>query len=276
MPYQQIVVEDRDLVRIVTLSRPEKLNAWTRRMSRERVDAIEEGNASDAIGAFVFTGAGRGFCAGADNGAEFASGSSADDIGKRADGNGDGDNRDADTAGDGRRDRDWVALVRGSKPMVAAINGPAVGVGLTLVLPMDYLVAGRSARLSARFVRMGLVPELASSHFLVQRCGWGAASDLALSGRMASAEEARELGLVDRVVDDEVLLETAIEHATSYAVNPPSAVRMIKDLLTVNGADPDLVAVQRRETERLREAMASDDHAEAIAAFLEKREPRFR
>ena len=263
MEYEQIVVEDRDPVRIITLSRPEKLNAWTRRMSREMVDAIDDGNESADIGAFVFTGAGRGFCAGADIGAEFASGSSAADL----------DGRDDHAP---RRDRDWVALVRSSKPMVAAINGASVGVGLTLVLPMDYLVAGRSARLSARFVRMGLVPELASSHFLVQRCGWGGASDLALSGRLASAEEAEGLGLVDRVVDDDVLLDTAIEHAESYAANPPAAVRMIKELLTVNGADPDLVAVQRRESERLREAMASDDHAEAIAAFLEKRSPNFR
>ncbi len=160
--------------------------------------------------------------------------------------------------------------------MVAAINGVSVGVGLTLVLPMDFLVAGRSARLSARFVRMGLVPELASSHFLVQRCGWGAASDLALSGRLVDADEAGSMGLVDRVVDDDALIETAIAHASSYAENPPAAVRMIKELLTANGTDGDLVSVQRRETDRLAVAMASDEHAEAIAAFQEKREPRFR
>jgi 2-(1,2-epoxy-1,2-dihydrophenyl)acetyl-CoA isomerase len=141
---------------------------------------------------------------------------------------------------------------------------------------MDYLIAGTSARLSARFVRMGLVPELASSHFLVQRCGWGGASDLALSGRLVGADEAKELGLVDRVVDDGSLVDAAVEHATTYAENPPSAVRMIKELLTVNGAEPDLAEVQRRESERLREAMRSDDHKEAIAAFMEKREPRFR
>ncbi len=265
MDYEQITVEDRGLVRIITRSRPEKLNAWTRRMSREMVDAIDDGNRSDAVGAFVFTGAGRGFCAGADIGGEFASGASADNL----------DRRDDDDRNRGS-DRDWVDLVRTSKPMVAAINGASVGVGLTLVLPMDQLVAGRSAKLSARFVRMGLVPELASSHFLVQRCGWGAASDLALSGRMASADEALALGLVDRVVDDADLLDTAIALAETYAANPPSAVRMIKELLTANGAEPDLAVVQRRESERLREAMRSPDHAEAIAAFMEKREPRFR
>jgi 2-(1,2-epoxy-1,2-dihydrophenyl)acetyl-CoA isomerase len=265
--YEQIVVEDRGPVRLITLSRPEKLNAWTRRMSRELVDAIEDGNDDPAIGAFVMTGAGRGFCAGADIGAEFASGASAQNIGDRA---------DRAAGGSERKDRDWVALIREAKPIVAAINGPAVGVGLTMVLPMDYLVAGRSARLSARFVRMGVVPELASSHFLVQRCGWGAASDLSLSGRIVDAEEANTLGLVDRVVDDEELLDVAIGHAETYAENPPAIVRMVKELLTANGTDQDLVAVQQRETERLREAMASPDHAEAIAAFQEKRPPKFR
>ena len=265
MAYEQITVEDRGLVRLITLSRPEKLNAWTRRMSRELVDAIEAGNASDGIGAFVFTGAGRGFCAGADIGDEFASGASADNLERRA---GTDPGRD--------EDRDWVALVRSSKPMVAAINGPAVGVGLTLVLPMDHLIAGSSARLSARFVRMGLVPELASSHFLVQRCGWGAASDLALSGRMVDAAEAHQLRLVDRVVDDDGLVGAALEKAGAFAANPPTAVRMIKDLLTVNGAEPDLREVQRRESAHLRRAMRSDEHREAVAAFLEKRDPTFR
>lgn len=272
MEYQQITVEDRDLIRIITLNRPEKLNAWTRTMSREMVDAIEGGNADPAIGAFVFTGAGRGFCAGADISDEFASGSSARHTSSdRSEG------REPQEGGDRPRSaRDWVGLIRSSKPMVAAINGAAVGVGLTMVLPMDQLVAARSAKLSARFVRMGLVPELASSRFLVQRCGWGGASDLALSGRLASASDALDLGLVDRVVDDETVVDEAIVLATEYAANPPTAVRMIKDLLTANAAEADLSLVQSRELDHLQQALASSDHAEAIAAFSEKREPRFR
>lgn len=265
MSYEQITVEDRGLVRVITLDRPDKLNAWTRQMNREMIDAVEGGNRSDAIGAFVFTGAGRAFCAGADISGEFASGATADGLEGR---------RPAD--GPDQQDRNWVELVRSSKPMVAAVNGVAVGVGLTMVLPMDRIVAGASARLSARFVRMGLVPELASSHYLVQRCGWGAASDLALSGRMAPAADALAIGLVDEVVDDEVLVETAVATAEGYGANPPLAVRMIKELLTENGAETDLTVVQRRETDRLRDAMRSDEHAEAVAAFLEKREPRFR
>lgn len=259
MDYQQIEVEDRGPIRLITLNRPERLNAWTRRMSYEMVHAIDGGNEATEIGAFVFTGSGRAFCAGADIGGEFASGSSAEEL-----------------EDESLRNRDWVDLVRESKPMVAAVNGPSIGVGLTMILPMDYLVAGESARLSARFVKMGIVPELASSHFLVQRCGWGAASDLALSGRIMSSEEALGIRLIDRVVADDDLLETAIGHATSYAENPPAAVQMIKDLLTRNGSDADLKAVQRRELDHLKGAMRSADHQEAVAAFLEKREPKFR
>lgn len=258
MDYEQIQVEDRGLIRLITLSRPDRLNAWTRRMSRELTDAIESGNADDAIGAFVFTGAGRAFCAGADIGDEFA------DQGER------------ESSGNGNNAGDWVGLVRRSKPMVAAINGPAVGVGLTLLLPMDFLMAASSSRLSARFVRMGLVPELASSHYLVQRCGWGMASDLALSGRLVPADEALSMHLIDDVVDDDALLEAAIARATTYAENPPPAVRMIKELLTVNGSETDIGLVQRRELERLNEAFRTPEHKEAVSAFLEKREPKFR
>lgn len=268
MDYEQIEVEDRGLVRLITLSRPDKLNAWTRRMSRELTDAITSGNESSAIGAFVFTGAGRAFCAGADIGGEFAGREERESSGSSGSGSGSGGGDD--TAGD------WVGLVRRSKPMVAAINGPAVGVGLTLLLPMDFLMAASSARLSARFVRMGLVPELASSHYLVQRCGWGQASDLALSGRMVGADEARSIGLVDEVVADDALVDAAIARATTYAENPPPAVLMIKDLLTRNGSETDLSLVQRRELESLNQAFRTPEHKEAVSAFLEKREPKFR
>lgn len=258
MDYEQIEVSDEDDVRVLTLSRPDKLNAWTPRMSAELVDAINQGNESDHIGAFVVTGAGRAFCAGADIGAVFAS--------------------QLETSDDADEDRppqtDWVALVRESKPIVAAINGPSIGVGLTLALPMDFLVAHPQAKLSARFVKMGLVPELASSHFLVQRCGWGQASDLALSGRTVLGPEALQMGLVDELADD--VVGAAMARARSYAENAPPAVRATKALLTANGADTDLSGVQRRELRALNEAYTTPEHREAVQAFLEKRAPRFR
>ena len=265
--YEQITVADRDDVRVVTLNRPEKLNAWTPRMHVELTHAVKAGNADPSVGAFVVTGAGRGFCAGADIAEVFAARiDAADEAGSSV---GEAAAHD-DSAAD-----DWVELVRSSKPMVAAINGASIGIGLTMILSMDFLIAHSEAKLSCRFVKMGVTPELASSHILIQRCGWGAASDLALSGRIVTGAEAGQMGLVDEVTDGNVL-EAALSRASSYAENPPTMLQLTKQLLSANGSDTDLGAVQRRELEALNVARASDDHREAVAAFLEKRPPRFR
>jgi enoyl-CoA hydratase/carnithine racemase len=258
--YEQIIVEAVDAVVTITLNRPEKLNAWTPQMMGELTTAITAANDDPAIGAVVVTGAGRGFCAGADIGAVF-------DQGLR-DGH---EQRTARPAGG-----DWVALCRRSKPLIAAINGASIGVGLTLVLPFDQILAAKGAKLSCRFVKMGLVPELASSHFLTARCGFGAASWLALSGTTVLAEVAEQLGLVDRVVEPDALLAEATAVAAELAANPPTQVRLIKELLTVNADESDLAAVQRRELEAMQVAYKSPEHAEAVAAFLEKRPPVFR
>ena len=170
----------------------------------------------------------------------------------------------------------WVRLCRESKPMIAAINGPAIGLGLTLVLPMDQIVAATGAKLSARFVKMGLVPELASSHFLTARCGFGAASWLALSGTTVLAEEALRLGLVDRVTEPDALLDEAMGMAAELAANPPTQLRLIKQLLSANAGETDLAVVQRRELEALNLSYTTPEHAEAVQAFLEKRPPVFR
>ena len=172
--------------------------------------------------------------------------------------------------------QDWVGLVRRSKPMVAAVNGAAIGLGLTKILPMDYLVAADDAKLSLRFVKMGVVPELASSRFLFARLGFGQASELMLTGRTVDASEALSLGLIDAVVEPERLLEDAIAVARSMGENPREGVRMIKELITLNAAETDLRTVQKREGEALKRAYESPEHKEAIAAFLEKRAPDFK
>jgi enoyl-CoA hydratase/carnithine racemase len=265
--YEQILADRRDDVLLLTLNRPDRLNAWTPVMSGELADAIGSANDDPAVGAIVVTGAGRGFCAGADIAGSFAA---------NLDDRGDSGGSRAEASTDPPPATDWVAMCRASKPLVAAINGPAIGVGLTMVLPFDVLVAARGAKLSARFVKMGLVPELASSHFLVARCGFGAASWLALSGATVLAEEAVEMRLVDRVTAPEELLDTALAMAGELAANPPTQVRAIKALLTANAAEGDLRAVQRRELEALEDAYRSPEHKEAVAAFLEKRAPKFR
>ena len=259
MSYQTILTETTDGVSTLTLNRPDRLNAWTYQMSAELTDAIQAANENDDVIAMVVTGAGRGFCAGADISDVFKAQAEGENVG-----------------GDRSRRVDWVKLVRSSKPMVAGINGAAIGVGLTQVLPMDYLVAAKGAKLSVRFIKMGLVPELASSHFLMLRCGFGHASRLMLTGATVSAEEGQALGLVDEVVAPEVLLETARGLARQMGENPQAALKMVKSLITENASEGDTDLVQRREIEALTACYASPEHKEAIAAFLEKREPDFK
>ena len=255
MAYEQILTEQRDDVLVLTMNRPERLNAWTPRMTYELSEAILAAEADPSIGALVMTGAGRGFCAGADVSAVF----------------------DAQLQGEGQGEvigmdhpRSWVELVRSTKPIVAAVNGPAIGMGLTMVLPFDRIVAARGAKLSVRFVKMGLVPELASSMFLPMRCGWGVASDLMLSGRTVLAEDALPLGLVDEVVAPEDVVDVAVTRAREYGENPAPALRWIKEALTLNANETDPIAAQRRELERLVQAYATPEHQAAVAAFLQK------
>ncbi len=266
MAYDQILYETREDVALLTLNRPDRLNAWTPRMSEEQADAIGRANADPQVGAIVLTGAGRGFCAGADMDDTFQS---------RIDGSDPG----ADTQsgfGGMSAGLDWVKLVREAKPMVAALNGATVGIGLTMVLPCDVIVAAETAKIGMGFIKMGLVPELASTHFLVQRAGFGRASELCLSGRLLQGPEAREAGVVDHVTAPDALLPRAFEIARSMAANPDRQLRMTKELLTRNACETDTTVVQQRESALLRECWKSPEHAEAVAAFREKRPPRYR
>ena len=265
MAYEQIRSERRGEVALVTLDRPERLNAWTPHMSEELAAAFDAANRDPDVGAIVLTGEGRGFCAGADMEATFSVRISGEDPG-------------ADTAGGQGglpAGLDWVELCRTSKPLVAAVNGAAVGIGMTMILPFDVIIASEAARFGMFFIKMGLVPELASTYFLTQRMGFGRASEMCLSGRLWSAAEAHAGGLVERVVPADRLLDEALELAATIAANPAPQLRMIKQLLTENGSETDLALVQQRESELLRECWRSPEHAEAVQAFLEKRPPKF-
>jgi enoyl-CoA hydratase/carnithine racemase len=251
----------------ITLDRPEQLNAWTPAMAEELADAIGRANDDPSIGAIVMTGAGRAFCAGADMDAVFQT---------RIDGTDPGNDTGGGSGGMPAT-VDWVRLMRESKPVVVALNGHAVGIGLTMVLPADVLVAARTAKLGNVFIKVGLVPELASTTFLVQRVGWGKASELSLTGETISGEEAARIGLVDHVTDDgPAAVETATAISTAIAANPTPQAVMIKRLLTANATETDLDAAQRRESELLIECWATPEHREAVNAFLEKRPPKFR
>jgi enoyl-CoA hydratase/carnithine racemase len=253
MPYEQILREQRDDVVVLTLNRPDRMNAWTPQMSAELVDAIEVADGDESVGAVVVTGAGRGFCAGADISAVF-----------------DAQIQGEEGAGYPTHERNWVELIRATKPIVAAVNGAAIGVGLTMILPFDRIVVSEDAKLSVRFVRFGLVPELASSAFLPLRCGWGAASDLMLSGRTILGSEAVGIGLADEAVAVDDVLDTAIERARSYAANSAPALKWIKEVLTLNANETDFMKVQVAEAVRLAQAYASPEHHEAVAQYLQR------
>jgi 2-(1,2-epoxy-1,2-dihydrophenyl)acetyl-CoA isomerase len=255
MDFTQILREQRGAVLVLTLNRPEKLNAWTPRMGRELSAAIEEADADASIGAIVVAGAGRGFCAGADVSQVFD-----------AQIQGEHDSSSAPT-----QTRDWVEQVRSCKPIVAAVHGACIGVGITMIVPFDRIVIAPDAKVSIRFVKLGLVPELASTMYVPLRCGWGAASDLMLSGRNIDGTEAVALGLADEVAPASDVLDVAVERARSYAENPPQAVRWIKQLLTEHANATDPRAVQRRELELLMKGYASDEHKQAVADFLQRR-----
>lgn len=260
MAYEQIITETRDRVGIMRLNRPDKLNAWTSQMAEEIQDQIAAWNADDGIGAIIMTGEGRAFCAGADVG-NFAT---------RVRANSEGPGEQLRRGG-----ANLTHFLRGSKPTIAAVNGYAVGVGLTMILPFDVRIASTNAQLSIRFIKMGLMPELGSTRILAQLVGLGNATDMCLTGRMVGAEEALNMGLVTQVTTPEELMPTAFEKAAEIANNPTGAVMMIKELLAKNPLDADLEAVMERENLRDQIARRHPDHSEAVAAFMEKRTPSF-
>jgi len=257
---ETILTEQRGRVGIIRLNRPDRLNAWNDVMGQELAAQIEAWNDDDSVGAILVTGEGRAFCAGADIGG-FAD---------RAETNKDGRGESMRRGG-----APFTHLLRESKPTVAAVNGYAVGVGLTMILPFDVRIASTNALLSIRFIKMGLMPELGSTRLLAELVGLGHATDMCLSGRMVPAEEAREMGLVTQVAEPDDLMDVALAKATELANNPTQAMMMIKELLRKNPLDPDLEAVMERENLRDQIARRLPDHHEAVAAFQAKRDPQF-
>ena len=264
--YATILVDKADDIATITLNRPERLNAWTAQMHRELTVAISDCNDDPEVGAMVVTGAGRGFCAGADI---------RDNFKARMENEETASGDDAPAA-EHEGTSDWISLVRSSKPMIAAVNGPCVGVGATMTLPMDVIVASEEAKFGMFFVKMGVTPELGSSHFLVQRMGLGRAAEMCLTGRLYTGREAFDMGLADRLVAPADLLPQATALAREMAANPAPHLRWIKELLARNGSEADIALVQKREGEALAKAYVSAEHKEAVDAFLAKRPPNFK
>jgi len=245
-------------VALITLNRPERLNAWTTEMGHAYFDALEECDGSREVRAIVVTGAGRGFCAGADM-------------------------QELKALGEG--DLDAVAVVPDerpqtfplsiSKPIVAAINGPCAGLGLVLALMCDVRFAAADAKLTTAFARRGLVAEHGISWILPRLVGPARALDLLLSGRVVLGEEAAALGLVNHAVGTEELPERALAYARELATSssPASMATMKRQVYAdLTRELPEALAEANR---LMGESFTAPDFAEGVASFLEQREPQF-
>src|SRR6266566_3427616 len=194
--FEQITAELAEGILTITLNRPERLNAWTPTMARELLEAFDRADADDQVGAIIVTGAGRGFCAGAD----LAAAGETFDWRKR----GEQAERPEDNGG-----QFTLRVFNSLKPVIAAINGPAVGVGATMTLPMDVRLAAEEARIGFVFARRGIVPEACSSWFLPRAVGLSRAMEWVATGRVLTAQEALQAGLVRSLHPREELLGAA-------------------------------------------------------------------
>lgn len=249
-----------DGIATITLNRPEKLNAFTYEMLDDWVTRLDECQQRDDIRVVVITGAGRGFCSGADIDS-FASIAARGGAGIKAELN--------------LTQRLPRKLTELDKPVIAAINGPATGAGMDFALACDIRFAGESARLAETYVRMGLLPGVGGAYFLPRMVGLQNALDLLWTGDFVDAREAERLGIVKRVFPDDELLPRTYEYARRLADNAPLSVQLIKRVARL-GLNQDLLTALELAGANLTVARTSEDHTEAVSAFKAKRKPVFR
>jgi enoyl-CoA hydratase/carnithine racemase len=277
MAYEQILTEAKDGILTVTLNRPEKLNAFTGTMMTELIDAFEKASVDDAVRVVVVTGAGRAFCAGAD----LSAGAATFDYDKRTD--------RPDRQGGSGSNIDWsderirdgggrltLAIFECLKPVIAAVNGPAVGVGATMQLAMDIRIASDQARFGFVFARRGIVPEACSSWFLPKIVGISQALEWCFSGRVFDAQEALNGRLVKEVVKPDELLPRAYALAAEIRDNTsPVSVALIRQMLWRLSALDHPMEAHKIDSRGIYSRGASDDVKEGVMAFLEKRPAKF-
>jgi enoyl-CoA hydratase/carnithine racemase len=263
MDFEQIRYEVSDRVLTITLNRPDRLNAWTAQMQRELGAAFDRADADDDVRAIVVTGEGRGFCAGADL---EAGGDTFDWRGREAEGTVPRDNGGQFV----------LRVFESTKPVIGAINGPAVGVGITMTLPMDVRLAAEGARMGFVFARRGIVPEACSSWFLPRIVGISQAMEWVATGRVFEAEEALAAGLVSGVHPPGELLDAAYALAREIADHTaPVSVALARRLLwTMLGAGHPMEA-HRADSRAMFARGQSADAREGVTSFLEKRPAQF-
>ena len=267
---QVVLYEAADGVATLTLNRPDRLNAWTGPMEQEYFDGLETASGDPDVKVIVLTGAGRGFCAGADM--EMLQGiGETGRVGSGGDGRGDG-RREGSTP---RRVRTATYALSIPKPIIAAINGACAGIGFVHALMCDLRFAAAGAKFTFAFSRRGLIAEHGSSWVVPRLVGQSVALDLLLSSRVFLAEEAKELGIVNRVVPGDQLMDETMAYAKDLAANcsPASMAVMKKQLYRHLGADIDTAL--RESNEWMAESLQAHDFKEGVASFVEKRPPNF-
>ena len=259
--YEHILLAVHDGVATITLNRPKRMNAFTFALGAELESAYGRCDLDDTVRAVVLTGAGKAFCAGADMG---GGDETFDDVegGRRAAARGSGVRR--------------LAAWQVRKPVVAAINGHAVGVGLTLAMQCDLRIVARDAKLAFAFVRRGIIPELGSHAILPRVIGFSRAADLLLSGRTFRGDEAAELGLASESLPADEVLPRALEWARDVADNAaPVSVAIAKRLLW-EGVTETPAETMAKERPLLAWVGKQVDAAEGVRSFLERRPPRWK
>lgn len=273
--FEHIKLEIDGPIATITLNRPDKLNAFTARMAHEMIAAFDVTDADDAVRAVIVTGAGRGFCAGAD----LSAGAATFDYEKlggaktgpvRADGSIDyGDEAVRDTGG-----RVTLRIFESLKPVIAAVNGPAVGIGATMQLAMDIRLASDAARFGFVFARRGIVPEAGSSWFLSKLVGLPQALEWCMTGRVFGADEALAGGLVRSVHAGDDLLPAARALAMEIAENTaPVSIAMTRQMLWRMAGESSPWAAHRLDSRAVYARGRSGDAKEGVVSFLEKRPP---
>ena len=265
--YETILYAVEDRVLTITLNRPDRMNAFTRKMALELIDAFDRADADDEVRAIIVTGAGRAFCAGAD----LALG--GDTFNYRA--TGEKPVRGSDAAPQVHRDGGGTVTLRifqSLKPVIAAINGPAVGIGATMTLPMDIRLAADNAKMGFVFVRRGIVPEAASSWFLPRVVGISRAMEWCATGRVFNAAEAKEGGLVRSLHTPDALLPAAKALAREIADNAaPVSVALTRQMMWRGNGQAHPMEAHRLDSRAIQSRGASADAAEGVSSFLEKR-----